>query len=131
MVVGGFCSPVGFYAGDTVDNNVLDSYSFTDSTLPAMFGFVFGVSHTAMGPGTFLGFKDSLGRYGYIEVTWDGVDKFQLISAAYESTPGVGIQIPGGGGGTVPEPTSLAIFGQGALGLAYRVRRQSQAKAQA
>ncbi len=30
----------------------------------------------------------------------------------------------GGGGGAVPEPTSMAIFGLGALGFAYRARRR-------
>jgi hypothetical protein len=30
----------------------------------------------------------------------------------------------GGGGGAVPEPTSMAIFGLGALGFAYRNRRK-------
>jgi hypothetical protein len=30
----------------------------------------------------------------------------------------------GGGGGEVPEPTSMAIFGLGALGFAYRNRRK-------
>lgn len=33
----------------------------------------------------------------------------------------------GGGGGQVPEPTSMAIFGLGALGLAYRARRKAKA----
>ena len=33
----------------------------------------------------------------------------------------------GGGGGVVPEPTSIAIFGLGALGMAYRARRKSKA----
>ncbi|MFM8186981.1 MAG: PEP-CTERM sorting domain-containing protein [Pirellulaceae bacterium] len=32
----------------------------------------------------------------------------------------------GGGGGAVPEPTSLAIFGIGVLGMAYRARRKSK-----
>ena len=32
-----------------------------------------------------------------------------------------------GGGGAVPEPTSMAIFGLGALGLAYRAKRKSKA----
>ncbi len=35
----------------------------------------------------------------------------------------------GGGGGEVPEPTSMAIFGLGALGMAYRARRKAKAKA--
>ncbi|MCE2815042.1 MAG: PEP-CTERM sorting domain-containing protein [Planctomycetaceae bacterium] len=34
---------------------------------------------------------------------------------------------PAGGGGQVPEPTSMAIFGLGALGFAYRARRKSKA----
>jgi hypothetical protein len=33
----------------------------------------------------------------------------------------------GGGGGEVPEPTSMAIFGLGAFGLAYRNRRKQKA----
>lgn len=33
----------------------------------------------------------------------------------------------GGGGGVVPEPTSIAIFGLGALGMAYRARRKIKA----
>jgi hypothetical protein len=33
----------------------------------------------------------------------------------------------GGGGGEVPEPTSMAIFGLGALGFAYRNRRKQKA----
>ncbi len=33
----------------------------------------------------------------------------------------------GGAGGEVPEPTSMAIFGLGALGMAYRARRKSKA----
>ena len=84
----------------------------------------------AFGPNSFLGFKDSLGRFGYIEVTWDGVNSFELISAAYESTPGVAIQTPDGSG-AVPEPTSMAIFGLGTLGMAYRARRKAKARAKA
>lgn len=34
---------------------------------------------------------------------------------------------PNAGGGAVPEPTSMAIFGLGALGLAYRARRKAKA----
>ena len=33
-------------------------------------------------------------------------------------------------GGEVPEPTSMAIFGLGALGMAYRARRRGKAKAE-
>jgi hypothetical protein len=118
-------SPIAFGAGTIIDGSAGGgSYS---NTLDSSFQGLFGAISPAFGPNSFLGFKDSLGRYGYIEVTWDGVDKFQLISAAYESTPGVAIQTPSGG--AVPEPTSMAIFGLGALGFAYRARRKSKAQA--
>jgi hypothetical protein len=35
-----------------------------------------------------------------------------------------GTNSSGGGSGAVPEPTSMAIFGLGALGFAYRNRRK-------
>lgn len=123
-VGGGFCTPINFGAGATIDANA-GGGSYRDEPFPALFGTVFGNKSPAFGVNSYLGFKDSLGRFGYIEVTWDGVDKFQLISAAYESDPGVAIQTPGGGG-AVPEPTSMAIFGLGALGMAYRARRKSK-----
>jgi hypothetical protein len=119
-VSGGFCTPIKFGGGAIIDGT---SY-YEDSQFPSLFGTIFGNKAPVFGPNSFLGFKDSLGRFGYIEVTWDGVDKFKLISAAYESTPGVGIQTPVGG--AVPEPTSMAIFGLGALGMAYRARRKSK-----
>lgn len=114
-------SPIAFGAGAIIDGSAGGgSYS---NNLDSSFQGLFGAISPAFSPNSFLGFKDGLGRFGYIEVTWDGVDKFQLISAAYESVAGVAIQTPGGG--AVPEPTSMAIFGLGALGLAYRARRRS------
>lgn len=38
-----------------------------------------------------------------------------------------GTQGGGGGGGQVPEPSTMAIFGLGALGMAYRARRKAKA----
>lgn len=123
----GFCSPIKFGAGATIDDSA-GGGAYKDTLFDSMFGSLFGNTSPAFGSNSFLGFKDSLGRFGYIEVTWDGVDKFRLISAAYESTPGVAIQTPGSGG-AVPEPTSLAIFGLGALGMAYRAGRKAKAQA--
>jgi hypothetical protein len=61
------------------------------------------------GPNSFLGFRTASGQFGYIEVTWTGsTNTFRLISAAYESTPGVAIQTPGGQA-PVPEPASALI----------------------
>lgn len=120
----GFCSPIRFGAGATI-NAAAGGGVYKDTIFDSMFGTLFGNTSPAFGPNSFLGFKDSLGRFGYIEVTWDGADKFQLISAAYESEAGVAIQTPTGA--AVPEPTSIAIFGLGALGMAYRARYKSKA----
>jgi hypothetical protein len=61
------------------------------------------------GANSFLGFKTSGGQYGYIEATWTAsTNTFRMISAAYESTPGVAIMTPGGPA-PVPEPASAMI----------------------
>lgn len=117
-------SPINFGPGALVDATA-GGGEFSSSSFPTVFGAPFGSIAPAFGPNSFLGFKDDQGRYGYIEVTWNGSNTFELISAAYESTPGVAIQTPGGGG-AVPEPTSMAIFGLGILGMAYRARRKSK-----
>jgi len=117
---GSFDTPVKFNAGEVIGS----SSFFVDSYSPTVFRNPFRTVGD-FGANSFLGFKDSLGRYGYIEVTWDSsTDKFRMISAAYESVAGVGIQTPGG---AVPEPTSMAMFLLGGLGVAYRVRRKSKA----
>jgi len=85
------------------------------------------------GPNSFIGFRfASLGgfKYGYIEVLWNwtgtpSTSSFQLLSAAYEDQANTAIVTPAGS--VVPEPTSMAIFGLGALGMAYRARRKSKA----
>jgi len=96
-------TPLKFNPGDTIGANV----SVYDGGInPSSFKNNFRTVGD-FGPNSFLGFKDSLGRYGYIEVTWTAsTNTFRMISAAYESTPGVSIQTPGG---AVPEPASSAI----------------------
>jgi hypothetical protein len=42
---------------------------------------------------------------------------------------GFRVAMVGLSGGSVPEPTSMAIFGLGALGMAYRARRKSKCEA--
>ena len=60
-----------------------------------------------------------------MEATWDGTD-FQFYSAAYESTPGVAIAA---GAVAVPEPSTTALLGLGALALgAGAVRKQRAAR---
>ena len=96
-------TPIKFGVGATIDG----SYSFR-SDMQSTFK---NSARTAadFGPNSFLGFKTSVGQYGYIEVTWTAsTNTFRLISAAYESTPGVAIQTPGGQA-PVPEPASAMI----------------------
>lgn len=50
--------------------------------------------------------------------------KMSLFSSGGSGGSGSG---GNGGGGEVPEPTSMAIFGLGALGMAYRARRKAKA----
>ena len=56
---------------------------------------------------------------GYVNFSYSSIDS----QGAFFEISGAG----GGAGGEVPEPTSMAIFGLGALGMAYRARRKSKA----
>lgn len=80
------------------------------------------------GPNSFIGFRTVAGQYGYIEVLWTAsTSTFKLVSAAYESTPGVAIQTPGGGGGgAVPEPASGAVVALLMGGTALRQWRKKR-----
>lgn len=86
----------------------------------------------SFGPDSFIGFRFGNGtdfRYGYIEVlwTWTGdraTSSFEILSAAYEDQ--LNTPILAGAQPTVPEPTSMAIFGLGVLGMAYRARRKAR-----
>lgn len=129
---GGRTSPHSFGAGATIDGSFGGTWSKSsgDTTFYAddpSFSPDFG-------PNSFIGFRFSSGggfNYGYIEVLWNwtgtpSTSSFQLLSAAYEDQENTSIVTPGG---SVPEPTSMAIFGLGALGMAYRARRKSKCKA--
>ena len=98
--------PVNFAAGALIDANA-GGGEFRSSVI-SVFKYATLVSPD-FGPNSFLGFKDALGRYGYIETTWNSTsDQFQIFSAAYESDVGVGIMTPGVA--SVPEidPSGLA-----------------------
>jgi hypothetical protein len=99
-----FDTPSKFTAGATIDGSSTYASPFSATVFSNP-----GRSVGDFGPNSFLGFKTSGGQYGYIEVTWTAsTNTFRLISAAYESTPGVAIQTPGGQA-PVPEPASAMI----------------------
>lgn len=84
------------------------------------------------GSGSYLGFKTQTGNYGWLNVTWaKATGEFQIYSGAYESVPGVSIAA---GAVAVPEPSTIAMLGAGALAMgasAIRRHRTAQRKAAA
>lgn len=76
------------------------------------------------GPGSYMGFKTATGNYGWLEVTWDSkLSQFEILSGAYESTPGTAI-LAGATG--VPEPSS-SLLALVAGGAAFARRRRQRA----
>ena len=102
-------TPVNFAAGALIDATAGGS-TFVDGYGSTVFKYAAFVSPN-FGPNSFLGFKDALGRYGYIKTTWNNTtNEFRILSAAYESTPGVAIRAGDPGPSAVPEidPSGLA-----------------------
>jgi hypothetical protein len=120
---GGVANPRRFVTGDTIDSTIT-SWSYSSGS-DSQFRNGANVSAN-FGAGSYMGFSfyDYFGTYyGYIEVTWDSsTDTFEILSAAYESTGGVGIVIPAGGGGGVPLPGAAGLAACGLLGLSRRRR---------
>lgn len=117
-------SPIGGAASTFTPNYYGNtaSFSYTNFTgnliAPNFDGYLGFLSSGTDGSGT-------NGVYGWIRATWDGSD-FQFYSAAYESTPGVAIAA---GAVAVPEPSTTALLGLGALALgAGAVRKQRAAR---
>jgi len=99
-------TPVNFAAGTLIDATA-GGGAFL-SNLSSVFQYTSSVSPD-FGPNSFLGFKDALGRFGYIETTWNSTtNQFQIFSAAYESVAGVGIMTPGAAAVPEIDPTGLA-----------------------
>ena len=131
-------SPIKFGVGSVVDATGGGSANnwFTGLVQTSFALNYYGNTFLApdFGPGSYLGFKDALGRYGYIEVTWNSTTReFQVLSAAYESQVGVGITISAA---AVPEPGTTGLAGTamlaiGSAAMLERRRRQRAAAATA
>lgn len=115
-----FSSPTNFAAGQTVSNFA----NFAASGLNAKFKTFYAGTNTSpdFGAGSYMGFRDALGRFGYLEVTWSSSsNQFQILSGAYESVPGTPI--------AVPEPATMGAIGVAALALgAGAIRRSRKAR---
>lgn len=96
--------------------------------------FKFGSNNSpAFGPNTFIGLRSFIAPgtnvlYGWAEVTWDpGTGIFQILSAAYESTPNTPIAAGDtGGGAAVPEPATTAVAALLMGGTALRQWRKKR-----
>jgi hypothetical protein len=129
-ITGGYASPRNFSAGSLIDS------SADWSTSPSRIAFRYISApddHKApvFGTNSFMGFRFSTNRnvdvyYGWLEVTWNGTDTFQILAAAYEDTPNTAIAAGSTGGGAVPEPASSAIVALLMGGTALRQWRKKR-----
>lgn len=103
-------NPTNFGPGTSIGAGA----TWASSNNPSLFNYYNVFVSPNFGPDSFMGFRfgsDGAWNYGYLEVTWDSATKtFEILSAAYESTPNTSILTPA----PVPEP-GAATMAFGAL----------------
>lgn len=115
------CSPRNFAQNTSIDS----SGFFTPYQALSFFSFSSYVPSPDFGPGSYMGFKTATGNYGWLEVTWDSkLSQFEILSGAYESTPGTAILA--GATAAIPEPSS-SLLALVAGGAAFARRRRQRA----
>jgi hypothetical protein len=132
---GNYAEPTKFVFGNTVSS----ATSFQGARDSQVFYLKYGSSlynspNFTASPANYIGFRVAANgsapqfndatqfNYGYFQVTWDSSsDQFQILSGAYESTVNTPI--------AVPEPSTVALAGIGALALgAGAIRRSRKAR---
>jgi hypothetical protein len=120
---GGYASPRKFALNASIDS----SATFSGLSDNSVFKYGDNIS-TSFNSGSYMGFKTapSTNMYGWLEVTWSSKSsQFQILSGAYENTPGVAI-LAGDTGAAVPEPSTWALSALLAGGAAFTVWRKRQ-----
>jgi hypothetical protein len=125
---GGSVSPRNFSTGSLIDSSATWSQSYYAT---AFKGGPF-VS-PSFGLNSFMGLRFSTNSsgdyyYGWLEVTWNGTDTFQIYAAAYESTVNTAIKAgdTGAAPAPVPEPASGAVVALLMGGTALRQWRKKR-----
>lgn len=124
---GSFASPKNFTTGSQIGS----SEDWSQSSSRTAFKYTTYVS-PAFGPNSFMGMRFSTNSgtdwyYGWVKVTWNGTDTFEILAAAYEDTPNTPILAGNtGGGGAVPEPASGAVVALLMGGTALRQWRKKR-----
>ena len=129
-ITGGKASPRNFSAGSLIDSSATWSSSAANSAFRYIY---YSIDYKApvFDPNSFMGFRFSTNGnvdvyYGWLEVTWNGTDTFQILAAAYEDTPNTAIAAGSSGGGAVPEPASSAMVALLMGGTALRQWRKKR-----
>jgi hypothetical protein len=92
---------------------VLQDLSGSVFDFPSIPGANLTINDFTLGNATFLELREA---YSLDPFYWEASARGELTYLSSSS---------GGGGGEVPEPSTLAIFGLGALGMASRSRRRN------
>jgi hypothetical protein len=123
---GGNASPRNFALNASINS----SANFSGDSAFSSFRYTYysSTSSPNFNSGSYMGFKtaSSTNMYGWLEVTWNSKSsQFQILSGAYENTPGVAI-LAGDTGAAVPEPSTWALSALLAGGAAFTVWRKRQ-----
>jgi hypothetical protein len=132
-----YASPRKFVAGESIGptstdvvgfppDNCYSLFKYTDYNNDNAYPYVTNETFSST-PASFLGFQNSAGDYGWLQVAWNGTDTFEILGGAFNDTPGEAIAagaLAGSDLTAVPEPASvLSTMGLLASGLLLRRRK--------
>ena len=118
-VTGSLAGIRNFAASESISSSETFQWQFESTTFR-----YFGNIAANFGPGSYVGLRfpndnGSTFNYGYLEATWDtSTTTFQILSGAYETTPGLAI--------SVPEPSTITLLAAVTLAGGLFVQRRTR-----